>query len=260
MSESPVGQPVVVRRQVEARAAAADYREDLRFDFWYSCAYCSLAELEALAIGFEIDHYLPRRTRPELVAVYANLYWCCRACNRLKGDFEPTEGQRTKGLYVIRVDKEDPRIHFALQADGIAPLTTTGEFNLELLRLNRPQLQRVRSLRSRWRASREISVHGIRALGEAWSRLDQVDPGNRPYVLRLRREAVERFETIRSRIDKSIRHVLQSPFLDPDPESRASTQRRRDYLREIGVLGPDPLMPQRPHGARRRGSEKRRKR
>jgi len=47
-----------VRREVTKKSNYQDYREDLRYDFWYSCAYCSITELEAMGIGLSYNRKL----------------------------------------------------------------------------------------------------------------------------------------------------------------------------------------------------------
>lgn len=61
-----------------------EYREHLRRDFWFSCAYCTTAEVEATGIGFEIDHYVPASRDKSLLTCYKNLMWCCEHCNSAK--------------------------------------------------------------------------------------------------------------------------------------------------------------------------------
>ena len=83
--------PVVIRSEVKSKKNYNDYKELLRFDFWYSCAYCTLTEAEGGGIGFEIDHYYPQKKKSELSAEYRNLFWSCEICNRYKSDYYPDE-------------------------------------------------------------------------------------------------------------------------------------------------------------------------
>lgn len=91
-----------------------EYRDILRLDFWYSCAYCSLSESEALGIGFEIDHYYPKEHNYRLVNVYNNLMWSCEKCNAYKSDYNPDTNDVQKGKIIIRPDADDPRDHMEL--------------------------------------------------------------------------------------------------------------------------------------------------
>ena len=67
----------VTRSFVAPKGSYANYRQDLRVDFWYSCAYCSITEVEAQGIAFEIDHYAPHSKFPELKHDYGNLMYSC---------------------------------------------------------------------------------------------------------------------------------------------------------------------------------------
>ena len=57
-----------------------------------------MTEDEACGIGFEIDHYLPRKHHPELSDEYQNQMWSCQKCNSLKGDYDPDESDRENGF------------------------------------------------------------------------------------------------------------------------------------------------------------------
>src|SRR5512133_1733520 len=103
----------VVRSNPPTCTQYLDYRAYLRRDFWYACAYCTLAECEAAGVGFEIDHYLPQHRYPELGDDYTNLFWSCSHCNKLKGDY-PTEAAARKGYRFYRPDMDDPRDHFIM--------------------------------------------------------------------------------------------------------------------------------------------------
>jgi uncharacterized protein (TIGR02646 family) len=85
---------MVVRRSAPQRASYSEYREDLRIDFWFACAYCTICESEAAGIAFAIDHYEPQAARPDLSADYANLMWSCQQCNRYKSDVNPGPADR----------------------------------------------------------------------------------------------------------------------------------------------------------------------
>jgi len=61
------------------------YKPYLRVDFRRLCAYCERPEKAVGGAGHcEIDHFKPREVAPELLAVYENLYYCCRECNNKK--------------------------------------------------------------------------------------------------------------------------------------------------------------------------------
>lgn len=149
MNEKTKTKAIVLRSPVEAKANYLNYRETLRFDFWYSCAYCSISEVEAGGIGFQIDHYWPTTYKPKLKNDYNNLMWSCQICNRYKSGYYPEEDGLSKGNVILRPDEEDPREHLKLEKYSLESKTHKGEFNIHFLDLNRLQLRRLRKIREK---------------------------------------------------------------------------------------------------------------
>jgi hypothetical protein len=71
---------LVTRSAVPTDMKYPGYRQHLRCDFFFSCAYCTMTEAEAQAIRMTIDHYEPRGARPDLENDYANLMYACDTC------------------------------------------------------------------------------------------------------------------------------------------------------------------------------------
>jgi hypothetical protein len=142
------------RRSVPQRAFRdyADYRALLRQDFQYRCAYCLLHEYflggEA---GCCIDHHRPLNgpfARPDLIADYNNLYWCCRECNENKGDAWPTSEDYASGFRFLDPcqPEDDHDLHWRVVPNGLLePLTPTGRYTIRRLKLWRPFLQHHRA-------------------------------------------------------------------------------------------------------------------
>ena len=130
----------------------ADYRPLLRRDFHYRCAYCMTHEYflggEA---GMCIDHHRPLNGpygRPDLVADYANLYWCCRECNENKGSVWPPPHDYEDGLRFIDPCRphDDHDIHWRVLPNGfLKPHTPSGRYTIRHLKLWRPFLQHHRA-------------------------------------------------------------------------------------------------------------------
>jgi 5-methylcytosine-specific restriction endonuclease McrA len=78
--------PQAVRRHAPSGYANYEsFRPWLRDEFTFRCAYCLKREQWGQLTGeFDIDHFLPRRIRPDLVNQYANLVYACRRCNAVK--------------------------------------------------------------------------------------------------------------------------------------------------------------------------------
>jgi len=75
---------LVVRSPVTPGLPYREYKEILRDDFLWSCAYCTVSEFEAQTIRMTIDHYEPQSARPDLKDDYRNLMYCCDDCNSLR--------------------------------------------------------------------------------------------------------------------------------------------------------------------------------
>jgi 5-methylcytosine-specific restriction endonuclease McrA len=237
---------LVARSSVIPGKQYADYKEFLREDFWYSCAYCSISEVEAKGLGFEIDHYLPQKNHKNKVNEYENLYWSCHHCNNLKGDFEITASMDQE-YYIIRADKELHSDHLGINGEELESKSKTGEFNICFFDLNSLSLQRVRQLRRRFNDVAEYISSGIRFLNEF--NIDQISPDDRGRFITVRekllsknRESAEIFKTLL----KELCHSLQ---IDPDPSRPKRLRARRKYMKEIGAITPDSkiLVPEEEH-------------
>jgi hypothetical protein len=124
------------------------YREQLRRDFRYRCAYCLTHEgHNGWDANYCIDHFRPRKGafgRPDLEHEYTNLYWACRECNEIKGDIWPDEALMTQGFRFLDPcqQEDDHDAHWRTRPDGsFEPLTPAGTYTISHLRLNRETLQ-----------------------------------------------------------------------------------------------------------------------
>lgn len=228
--------PVVVRRNVPVRADYSEYRQDLRFDFWYACAYCSIAETEALGIGFHIDHYVPHTVDSTLKHAYSNLMWGCARCNRNKTNYFPNATQTQMGYVIIRVDQDDPRRHYQLNGEELKDLTPTGNFNILMLNLNCLEHKRLRRLRKRLWNAQCIIANGIVGLFDL--RLDELPQKIRPHLQRLREQTAEDLTGLEDDLGAIIRALSHSELLDPDPDHEATIRIRKQYLDSIKAITP----------------------
>lgn len=61
------------------------YRPWLRDEFAFRCVYCLCRERWMdTRRGYQIDHFVPQKIRPDLSSDYDNLLYLCAACNNLK--------------------------------------------------------------------------------------------------------------------------------------------------------------------------------
>jgi hypothetical protein len=144
-----------------------NYREYLRRDFRFRCAYCLTHErfFQGGDSG-EIDHFRPLHPPQEtgrdfshLRNDYSNLYWSCSVCNNFKGNKWPTDPEYEQGDRFCDPCEEDHEDHWQMQADGtVFPVTKAGQYTIRALRLNRATLVQHR----RWIGDLEQRAAAIR--------------------------------------------------------------------------------------------------
>ena len=125
--------PVELQRHVRERFASC-------------CAYCRTAE-DLTATTFEFEHIVPRSAGGE--TVLDNVCWSCPTCNRFKSDRSSArdpESQAEVRLFHPHRDRWPD--HFAWNEDNteVVGLTPIGRATIVALKMNRPQLVRVRRM------------------------------------------------------------------------------------------------------------------
>lgn len=109
----------------------------------FACGYCHTSEIAA---GGELtlDHFQPRSAGGG--DEFDNQVYACFRCNLNKHDFWPTEQDLAAGHRILHPLRDDASQHitFNQQTGRLEPLTETGRFHINLLRLNRSQLIRSR--------------------------------------------------------------------------------------------------------------------
>jgi hypothetical protein len=233
---------LVVRSQVKPETDYTKYRDFLRFDFWYSCNYCTVSEVEAGGQRFTIDHYEPKQHVPALESLYDNLMWSCGKCNEHKGDDRPTDEQRAQGHRYFRADSDVVSDHFRLSGERINGISLSGKFTEELLNLNRLSLRETRRRRAELGESAEEITEGLRALSAV--HLDRIRPAVRAKFLRIKAELAKRLGVNNDTVDdRALREIGRSAFVDADPDRVEHTKQRREYLKSIGALAPPAPKP-----------------
>lgn len=113
----------------------SELREHVRLRAEFRCEFCGVAEVDA-ASELTLDHFQPRsKGGPD---TSANLIYCCQRCNQYKADYWPDQDNSPQ-LWNPRRDPFD--VHLLVTDDGVVhPRTPTGDFTIQRLRLNRPQL------------------------------------------------------------------------------------------------------------------------
>jgi hypothetical protein len=145
----------IFRRRSDPPAVSnyKQYKQALREDFQYRCAYCILHEGPHGVGGFhqfQIDHFRPRNKFPELTNTYSNLYYACSWCNRAKSDTWPSDEEQTLGFVFVDPCIEDLyTTHASLDPSTgkLNPRTNAGDFTITEIQLNRRLFKTVRKKR-----------------------------------------------------------------------------------------------------------------
>ena len=231
---------LIERSKVTPNLPYNQYRENLREDFIFACAYCTITEFEAQGIRMTIDHYEPHNTRPDLTNNYDNLMYCCDDCNGLKGDRCPPQPARDDGHRFFRPDHDYRHEHFEqrigepdLYLDGI---TNVGSFTIEYVDLNRPTLLRLRKIREMLDNCHQHVLHGV--LGLKHFRIDQLPPSIRARASQRISEWEDMSENYGNDIDSLLRSIAYSPMLGRDPEKEARAERRAAEQKKLDGLYP----------------------
>ena len=121
------------------------YKDCLRLDFEFRCAYCLIHEKDFQGHeSFQVDHFRPKSRFRELERSYANLYYACQLCNRQgrKGHAWPTPDEESRGERFVDPCAEHWEDHVEFIEDGsVRPLTPAGEYSTRTIELDRIQLR-----------------------------------------------------------------------------------------------------------------------
>jgi hypothetical protein len=125
---------------------SVNLQRQIRARFSDCCAYCLTAE-SLTATTFEFEHIIPRSAGGE--SILENLCLSCPNCNRYKTNrqniIDPVTGEIIRLFHPqLQVWKE----HFNWNEDAseIVGITDIGRVTIAALKMNRPQLVRVRKL------------------------------------------------------------------------------------------------------------------
>lgn len=221
---------VIVRSGVPIRSAYGQYREDLRRDFFCSCCYCTIAECEAQAISFEIDHYKPSKKFPELSKNYTNLMYSCRLCNRYKGDVSATPEQEENGDRFVKMDVDVYVDHFDLKGAQLSGKTNIGTYSIAFLNLNRPTLVRLREIRRKLYDCLDFTRGGVFQLRNY--RIDRLPERFRARALELKGIAEDGLKQLEMAVTDLLLEFASSELYVP-PERQVEHQTRQEKNRAV---------------------------
>ena len=197
---------LVSRSNVPSGLDYTKYKNYLRHDFFYSCAYCTMSEAEASAIPFSIDHYESQVARPDLRNDYNNLMYACIPCNTRKSDRTVPAAARKDGIHFFRPDEDKFTEHFIRDGLLLKDISKCGEFTIDALDLNRAMLRRLREIRDRLHNCDEMVAQGIRAL--RGFRIDQLPPNIRIAAMKAIRQVDQTQISVASNLDNILLYVF----------------------------------------------------
>jgi len=112
----------------------ARYRPWLRDEFCFRCVYCLIREQWVdMRRGFQIDHSIPQKLRPDLKADYDNLLYLCPSCNNLKGSYRLPDPCAVALNECLRFNADGT-------VDALDGPRGAGETIIEVLELDAPHL------------------------------------------------------------------------------------------------------------------------
>ncbi|MDD3001694.1 MAG: HNH endonuclease domain-containing protein [Candidatus Riflebacteria bacterium] len=219
----------ITRSRPISKKKYTDYKQDLRKDFLFSCAYCSTAERDLHAKRFEIDHFLPQKFFPILSNQYLNLVWSCEECNNLKSDYYP--GKIKKGYVFFRPDRYNFEDHFEITGNTIIGKTEKiGNFTIKMLNLNSKRLKTLRDIKNFQTDLDHKLEFGIFSLAKKLRNPDGLDKG---YIFNF----LQRLKELKNNYELAIKELAYDECsayeLDEDPEKLESAKERREYASNI---------------------------
>jgi hypothetical protein len=130
-------EPLIRRHGPSGYKSYESYRDWLRDEFSFRCAFCLNREQWGVVLGkWDIDHFVAQVLFPSGKLLYENLLYICRSCNLIKSRNLTSDPCQTAFGRCL-----------AVQNDGtIKALNEHGETLIEILRLDREELIDFRKL------------------------------------------------------------------------------------------------------------------
>jgi 5-methylcytosine-specific restriction endonuclease McrA len=232
----PVDRRLVSRSAVEPGKKYTEYRQTLRKDFFYSCAYCAITEFEAQSIRMTIDHYEPRNARRDLENEYNNLMYACGVCNERKGDRYPSPEVREKGHRFFRPDADVRADHFELEELQLKSKSEVGAFTVNMLDLNREALLKLRDIRERMTKCLPLIAEGVLALRSF--PIDHLPPYIRSRAVKTITKIADMAASMDTEVDEVLLSFAKSDLIDPDESSDERSAAREEYIKDLKALYP----------------------
>ena len=121
-------------------------QRQIRDRFANCCAYCRTAEALTVTI-FEFEHIVPLSAGG--ATVFENLCLACPTCNRYKANRQTAidpETQAVTPLFHPQQQRWTDHFGWNAKATEVTGLTSIGRATIAMLKINRPQMTRVRKM------------------------------------------------------------------------------------------------------------------
>jgi len=123
-----------------------ELQRKIRTRFSNRCAYCQTAEALTVVI-FEIEHIIPRSAQGQ--TVFENLCLACPTCNRYKANrqeaLDPVSNEMVS-LFHPHLQSWTDHFAWSQMNTEIVGLSPIGRATISALKMNRPQMIRVRRM------------------------------------------------------------------------------------------------------------------
>jgi len=216
----------------------SSYRECLRWEFGFSCAFCLIHETDLLKAGtkgwslMHVEHRIAQSDDPSQINIYRNCFYICERCNKSRRALPNEDDEGHTLLDPCTVAWVD---HFDCSGDRLLPRPDdrSAQYTWESYRLDDPVKMQLRERRRYWMVR---CAEALLDCADMETRLvnKAVDEANDKDVA----------ETEQRLILAQSLHRMRAPFLEklaeftPIPESRTTSCRcgRRDHLALPDVL------------------------
>ena len=148
----PYSEKIQRRHLPKKRKQYQDYRQCLRWEFGFTCAFCLIHESDFMRIGrsegkgmTSVEHFSPQSTTPELRSSYENLFYACMACNLSRGN-KPIQNDRD-GTQLLNVCSSIWAEHFEIEDDHLVPQDMDAAYTSNAYDLNTPDKIEMRKQR-----------------------------------------------------------------------------------------------------------------
>ena len=228
----------IERRHSPKPGDYSSYKECLRWEFGFSCAFCLIHETDLIKAGtkgwslMQVEHRIAQSDDPSQINIYRNCFYICERCNKARRALPNIDGEGRILLDPCTVVWAD---HFEVKECKISPRlgNSSAQYTWESYRLDDPAKVRLRERRQYWMAKcaevlLDCSNMETEVVGKAVAEANNRDSS----------ETEQRLIIARSL------HKMRKPFLDhldefaPVPESRTIPCRcnRTDHLTLPDVL------------------------